>query len=135
MDLQKVVTWVMVIALTVTACTRNDPTRLRGIAITSGYPNLGTEAEPRYPKEGQMFYTLTATLPDSVEPDTLRGTPEVPGDAGAEYITSSLSHGTSSPTVYSVTFSAAQSQRPYLVRTGKWEIDFTRGTLVERKDR
>jgi hypothetical protein len=77
---------VLLLMIPAAGCAKNDRQHLRGVSVQMGntLTPVGSNA-PRIAAEGQMLYTLTATLPDGLVPDDSWQRPELVDNAGVRH--------------------------------------------------
>ncbi|HEY4640457.1 MAG TPA: hypothetical protein VII75_03870 [Thermoanaerobaculia bacterium] len=121
-------------------CAKNDrqPDRqhLRSTSVEMGNALTPVASNaPRIAAEGQMLYTLTATLPYGVVPDDTWQRPVLVDNTGARHrmITASMSNSSNGPSVFAATFEIPADRQPGLVEVGRYSIDFTHSLVTERK--
>jgi hypothetical protein len=117
-------------------CAKNDRQHLRGVSVQVGnaLTPVGSNA-PRIAAEGQMLYTLTATLPEGLVPDDSWQRPELVDNTGARHrmITASMSNSSNGPSVFAATFEIPADRQAGVVEVGRYSIDITHSLVTERK--
>jgi hypothetical protein len=122
-----------------TGCAKDDSREqkhLHGVSVETGnvLTPVGSNA-PRIAAEGQMLYTLTATLPDGLVPDDSWQRSELVDNAGTRHrmLTASMSKSSNGPSVFAATFEIPADRQAGVVEVGRYTIDSAHSLITERK--
>ena len=120
----------------VAACAKSDRQHLRGVSVEMGNALTPVGSNTTHvAAEGQMLYTLTATLPDGLVPDDSWQHPELVDDTGTRHrmIASSMVKSSNGPSVFAATFEIPADRQAGVVEVGRYSIDITHSLITERK--
>ena len=118
------------------ACAKEDRRHLRGVSVEMG-PALipaGSSAT-RSAAEGQMLYTVTATLPEGLQLYKSWKLPVLVDNTGVRHraITSTIDDNSNGTSVFAATFEVPENSQADVLEEGRYSIDFKRSLVTERK--